>query len=121
VIIVSYQKEKHMKLVSRAAILLTAVLVLVAFSASPVVLAKDSKSLAKQTAAESKKKIDRPTITAVQKALVKAGYKIKIDGRYGRQVRSALKKYQRKNRLKITGRIDRATIEKMGIILSPDA
>ena len=44
-----------------------------------------------------------------------AGYKVKVDGKIGRQVRTALKKYQKKNKLKVTGRINKATLKKMGL------
>ena len=52
---------------------------------------------------------------AVQRALGEAGYKIKVDGKAGPQVRAAVKKYQQRNKLKVTGRIDKGTLKKMGI------
>ena len=97
------------------------VLTLAAFVANPMVLAKDSKGSVKQTAAKKTKKIDAETVKAVRQALVAAGYKVKVDGKMGRQMRSALKKYQRKNRLRVTGRIDQKTIKKMGITPAPEA
>jgi len=103
-----------MRLASRVAIFITVVFALAAFTTDSVVVAKESKKSTKQTVAKSKK-IDPEMIMAVQKALVEEGYKLKVDGKLGRQVRSALRKFQKKNRLKVTGRINKATLEKMRI------
>lgn len=110
-----------MRLVSPAAILIIALVTVCAFAVDSVVLAKETKSQAKQTAAKSKKKLDPELVKSVQKALSDAGYKVKIDGRVGPQVRAALKKYQKKNKLKATGRIDKATLQNMGIAPPPGA
>jgi peptidoglycan hydrolase-like protein with peptidoglycan-binding domain len=104
-----------MSLFSRFAILITVVLALAAFATDSVVVAKETKDSPKQTVAKSTKKVDPAMIKAVQKALVAEGYKLKVDGKLGRQLRAALKKYQKKNKLKVTGRINKATVEKMGI------
>jgi peptidoglycan hydrolase-like protein with peptidoglycan-binding domain len=103
-----------MKLLSRTAIILVVACTLVAFASHSVVFAKEAKSTKKQSAVQSKKKVDTAQIKTVQEALVAAGYKIKVDGKMGRQVRAALKKYQKKNGLKVTGRIDKATLVKIG-------
>lgn len=104
-----------MRLTSRVAVFMTAILALVAFATVSVVVAKESKGSVGQTVAKSKKKVDSEMVKAVQKALVSEGYKLKIDGKLGRQVRAALKKFQKKNRLKATGRINKATLEKLGV------
>jgi peptidoglycan hydrolase-like protein with peptidoglycan-binding domain len=103
-----------MKLLSRAAIILVVAFTLAAFASHSVVFAKEAKSSKKQSVAQSKKKLSTAQIKMVQQALSEAGYKIKVDGKMGRQLRAALKKYQKKNGLKVTGRIDKATLEKVG-------
>lgn len=103
-----------MKVLSRIAIILVVACTLAAFASHSVVFAKEAKSTKKQSVAQSKKKVDTAKIKTVQQALVDAGYKIKVDGKMGRQLRAALKKYQKKNGLKVTGRIDKATLEKIG-------
>lgn len=114
-----------MKLFSRLAALTLVILALAAFTANPVVYAKEyagsdkktSDTKAKVTKKNAKKanKPDSATIKAVQEALVAAGYKLKVDGNMGRTTKIALKKYQKKMGIKATGRIDKATIEKMAI------
>jgi peptidoglycan hydrolase-like protein with peptidoglycan-binding domain len=104
-----------MKLVSRLAVVVAVTLTLAAFLAGPVAMAKEAKDSVKQISSKTKKIIDHGMVKAVQKALVEAGYKVTVDGKIGRNTRSALKKFQRKNQLKVTGRIDKATKVKMGI------
>lgn len=112
-----------MNRINRLTLFIILMVTVAAFACSTVVIAADSKSSTKATASKSKKKsaLDTETVKEVQNALVDAGYKIKVDGKMGRQVRTALKKYQKKNRLKVTGRIDKATLGKMGLVSSPDA
>ena len=104
-----------MKFLSRIAIVLVVACTLVAFTSHSVVFAKEAKSTKKQTVAKSKKRVDSAQVKSVQEALVAAGYKIKVDGKIGRQLRAALKKYQKKNGLKATGRINKATLDKMRV------
>ncbi len=54
-------------------------------------------------------------VKALQQALDKAGYTLKADGRMGPKTRAALKKYQKDNGLKVTGKLDPATKEKLGM------
>lgn len=108
-----------MSMVKRAAMLSIVVLTLCAFVVDSPILAKKSNATTKERAVKSKKKTDTEMVKSVQRALVDAGFKIKVDGKIGRQVRAALKKYQKQNKLKVTGRIDKATLKKMGIASSP--
>lgn len=55
-----------------------------------------------------------PTVKDVQRALSNKGYKPgPVDGIMGRKTNAALKKFQRDNRLAITGNIDRATTDRL--------
>lgn len=71
---------------------------------------------------ETKKKPFRPTkpqITAAQEKLKTAGtYTGATDGKYNNDFRAALRKYQEANGLEKSGKLDEATIEKMGIELT---
>jgi peptidoglycan hydrolase-like protein with peptidoglycan-binding domain len=51
----------------------------------------------------------------VQEALNKEGFKLKVDGLMGKHTRAALKNYQKKNALKVTGTPDEATLAKLGV------
>jgi len=54
-------------------------------------------------------------IRDLQEALNKAGFKVKVDGLTGKKTRAALKKFQKKNGLNVTGKPDEATLAKLGI------
>lgn len=74
--------------------------------------AKPAKKMHKKMA---KKPMKSDKIMAVQKALNDAGFKLKEDGYMGKQTRLALKKYQKTNNLKPTGKADMETLAKLGI------
>lgn len=65
--------------------------------------------------AAPKKVASNDEVKALQEALDKAGYTLKADGRMGPKTRAALKKYQKGNGLKVTGKPDQATKEKLGV------
>jgi len=54
-------------------------------------------------------------VRSVQRALSELGYQVTVDGVFGRQTREALKDFQYNNGLEATGRIDRATLNKLGL------
>lgn len=64
---------------------------------------KAKKSAAKKTVKKSAE------VAKLQGALAKAGYKLKADGLMGKHTRAALKAFQKKNGLKVTGKADAAT------------
>ncbi len=81
------------------------------------------KDTNKTVSAETKmrKKPFRPTkdqITQAQTMLKGNGYDGDADGRYNNDFRSAIKNYQEANELDKTGRLDEATLGKMGIELT---
>ncbi|MGD8562330.1 MAG: peptidoglycan-binding domain-containing protein [Desulfarculaceae bacterium] len=80
-------------------------------AAAPVKTAKKTKAVKKQTSQAAKKKAIKanPQVKAAQSALVSAGYKIKADGVMGKNTKKALRAFQKKNKLKVTGKLDAAT------------
>jgi peptidoglycan hydrolase-like protein with peptidoglycan-binding domain len=63
----------------------------------------------------AKKAMKSEKVMAVQKALNGAGFTLKEDGMMGKSTRQALKKYQKDNSLKVTGKADMETMAKLGI------
>jgi peptidoglycan hydrolase-like protein with peptidoglycan-binding domain len=58
----------------------------------------------------------REQVTAVQQALKDKGYDPgEVDGAMGPKTRAAVRDFQRKEGLRVTGRIDPATVAKLGI------
>jgi len=55
------------------------------------------------------------TLKAVQQALNKAGYGVKVDGKMGPETQSALMKFQKDKGLTVTGRPDVQTKAKLGV------
>ena len=75
-----------------------------------------AKTMAKKSSGGVKKaKMADAKVMAVQEALVKQGYKVKVDGMMGQKTRSALRRFQKKNKLKATGRIDESTLARLGV------
>jgi peptidoglycan hydrolase-like protein with peptidoglycan-binding domain len=56
-----------------------------------------------------------PTVADIQEALNSAGAKLKADGKMGKATRRAIREYQKKNKLKVTGNADEATLKSLGL------
>ena len=88
---------------------------------SVVALGADNKTGAantkqKQSTKDSTKKpVPSPKIKAVQAALIRAGFKLRADGFMGPKTRAAIKKYQKAQGLKVTGKPDKSTLTKLGV------
>ncbi|HUW97773.1 MAG TPA: peptidoglycan-binding domain-containing protein [Acidiferrobacter sp.] len=54
-------------------------------------------------------------VKAIQKALDKAGAKVKADGFMGKKTEAALKAFQTKHGLKATGMANKATLKALGV------
>lgn len=54
-------------------------------------------------------------VKAVQTALNKEGYRVRVDGKMGPQTETALMKFQKANGLPTTGKADAATLKKLGV------
>ena len=74
---------------------------------------KQATVKAKKTAAH--KTAGKGWVKNLQTALNGQGYQLKADGVMGKKTRHALKDYQKKNGLKASGRLDKATKAKLGL------
>lgn len=99
-----------------------AALLLVVTSALPVVaLAKTAavhKAVAHKAVAHKaapKAAAANTHVKAIQKALDKSGAKLKVDGLMGKQTEAALKAFQSKHKLKVTGTADKATLKALKV------
>ena len=79
--------------------------------------AGDQPKVEKKAAPKAAKKaaVSKAWVKQLQEALNKSGQKVKVDGVLGKETRAALKAYQKANNLKVTGRADKATQEKLGL------
>jgi len=58
----------------------------------------------------------RPAISAAQRSLRHKGfYKGRIDGSMGPETHAAIREYQRNSRLNVTGQLDEATLNSLGV------
>ena len=75
----------------------------------------EKKAPAKKAPAKAAaKKAGSPEVMALQEALKKAGENPgTADGKLGLKTRSALRAFQKKNKLKVTGRADKPTMAKL--------
>ncbi len=65
--------------------------------------------------AAAHKVVGSPHVKAIQKALDKSGAKLKVDGLMGKGTEGALRAYQKKHGLKVTGTADKATLKSLGV------
>ncbi len=69
-----------------------------------------AKNKVKKSVKSKKPEYSRSFLKMVQVLLLKKGYKLgKADGFWGRNTRNALKKFQKDNKLKVTGLVDQKT------------
>ena len=74
---------------------------------------KKAATIQKPAAEKNMKGMPSNEVKAVQKALNKEGFKLKVDGKMGKRTHAALREYQKKNGLKVTGQPDKATLAKL--------
>lgn len=77
--------------------------------------AMPAKTASKHSAKKMHKAHASMRVKAVQEALNKHGSKLVADGLWGSKTKGALIAFQKKNSLKPTGRLDKATDMKLGI------
>lgn len=91
---------------------------------SPALAKEEASTVEKGAAVQAEKQAQKvekvkpapsEDVLNLQKALNKAGFKIKEDGRIGKRTKAALKKFQKQNGLKVTGKPDAPTLAKLGI------
>lgn len=80
--------------------------------------AKSAKTVTSTSMSKAKKThkhaaMSKAEVKKVQEVLIKDGAKIKADGIMGKHTRAAIKAFQKKNNLKVTGRLDKETMEKL--------
>ncbi len=90
-----------------------------AVSAQEPTAPAEQQTTAKPAVAKHHHAMPNAEVKAVQEALNQHGASLKADGIMGRATRKALKKFQKENGLKVTGRIDEPTKEKLGIGAPP--
>jgi peptidoglycan hydrolase-like protein with peptidoglycan-binding domain len=88
--------------------------VLVTFTASSFTPALAAKAKSTKSSVHKKKKVGNSKTRAIQKALNHKGYNVKVDGKMGKQTQAAIKKFQKANGLKATGKANKMTLEKLG-------
>ncbi len=103
-----------MKSCSRVSLVLIVTLCLAAFSFMGVASATE-KVVSKKPLRKNVALLEKSRVKEVQQVLIDAGFKTKASGFLGPQTRRALKNYQKRNGLKATGRLNKATLSKMGI------
>lgn len=95
-----------------------------AFSIGPIFFVDVKTAFCAQKAAKTakaahkksvKKAMPSEKIRAVQTALNNAGFTLQEDGFMGKKTKQALKKFQKENGLKVTGKADKETLAKLGI------
>ncbi|MDP2645652.1 MAG: peptidoglycan-binding domain-containing protein [Desulfobacterales bacterium] len=77
--------------------------------------AKKEKAQKAAVKKPAKKPAPSQNVMQIQQALTREGYKLKVDGLTGPKFRATLKKYQKANGLKATGKPDKGTLERLGI------
>ena len=94
----SFQKQKGLKVTGKA---------------DKATLAK--LGLVSVTQKKNSRKVAKPKIISIQKALNKQGFKLKVNGIAGPKTRAAIKSFQKQKGLKVTGKADKATLAKLGL------
>jgi peptidoglycan hydrolase-like protein with peptidoglycan-binding domain len=101
-----------LKVTRLSAVLMTTALMFAAvLSSSPVF--SQTPPPASTTVTQSK-----ATIRALQEALNKQGIRVKVDGVLNEQTRAAVKKFQSQHHLPMTGEPDKATLDKLGVVVA---
>lgn len=84
-------------------------------AAAPAKKAKKAKKKSTKKVAKKKTVKPSPTVKKAQMALAKSGFKTTADGYMGKNTRKAIKGYQKKNGLKVNGKLDKATKKALGL------
>ena len=101
--------QKLLKKLRPAALLLAALL---AVSMSPT---SGAYAQGASTSTPTSAALSESTIRALQEALNKQGITVKTDGVLNDETRNALRNFQSKHHLPVTGEGDKATLDKLGV------
>lgn len=111
-----------MKMTLRALLIAIVCVCFLAFALGPAAVAQEVKAPGeKKVQAEKAPKAPKPKpvpdekVKAIQEALNKAGATLKVDGIMGKKTMQAIKNFQKKQGLKVTGEPDKETLAKLGI------
>lgn len=85
-------------------------------SSAPVEPAAEANTEADHVKASVQDEVSVPSVADVQKSLNHKGAKVKVDGRMGPKTKEAVKVFQAKNKLKVTGIADEETLKKLGLM-----
>ena len=102
--------QKSLKKLRPAALLLAALLVA---STSPT---SGAYAQGASTSTPTSATLSEATIKALQEALNKQGLTVKTDGVLNDETRNALRSFQSKHHLPVTGEADKATLDKLGVV-----
>jgi peptidoglycan hydrolase-like protein with peptidoglycan-binding domain len=98
-----------------AAILLAAA---TSFGAQAAQIGAPGKASSSYALAQEARAMSHARVQEVQKALNNSGKSLAVDGRWGTKTQAALRDFQKQNGLKASGRLDRATAQKLNISYS---
>jgi peptidoglycan hydrolase-like protein with peptidoglycan-binding domain len=110
-----------MKTKMKVMLVLVMVICFALVASAPMVLAaqtapaKKAATMQKTTAKKMHKARVTPNaeVKAAQESLIKQGAKIEADGIMGKHTRNAIKAFQKKNMLKVNGKLDKETLAKL--------
>ncbi len=107
--------KKMKRQVERVLVFVLCCLFFTAFTAVAVEKSPAAKGVPKKAAVakSAKKRAPNKDVLQIQEALNKEGFKLKVDGLMGPKTKGSLKKYQKKNGLKVTGKANKATLDKL--------
>ena len=77
--------------------------------------AKETKTAKATKAKKTTKAKPSAAVKKAQTQLSAAGFKVDADGLMGPKTRSAIKSFQKKNGLKVNGKLNKATLAKLGV------
>ncbi|HIJ41364.1 MAG TPA: peptidoglycan-binding protein [Deltaproteobacteria bacterium] len=107
--------RKMKRYVGRVLVFVLCCVFFAAFTAVAGEQSPAAKGVAKKAAGTQSAKAPVPNkdVMQIQEALNKEGFKLKVDGLMGPKTKGSLKKYQKKNGLKVTGKANKATLDKL--------
>ena len=78
---------------------------------------KKTKNKGKNTTHKTSKQntLASAKVRQIQLALNRQGAKLKVDGKFGKNTRNAIRSFQKKNALKVTGQANSETVKKLKI------
>ncbi|MDP2357020.1 MAG: peptidoglycan-binding domain-containing protein [Beijerinckiaceae bacterium] len=104
----------HIKTTGLAAMLAAATTI---FTPMPTTVAAQPSTITSPTSAA----LSEATVKSLQEALSKQGIAVKADGILSDETRAAIRAYQSQHHLPVTGEPDKATLDKLGVVVTAGA